>query len=132
MTEVLFALAGSKRPWLNWVPMPSEAICNVANEVGGRNAKGEQLQVSEMALSALEPPSAMAASRRVMGSSLTVGIGDFPEPDIRIPLLSGRFAVWRYDGTEASPSVPAPSAAVVRLLHEVGGSRGSRRWRAIS
>jgi hypothetical protein len=46
MTEVVFAMAGSTRPWLNWVPMPSEAISNLANEIGGRRARGEQLQVN--------------------------------------------------------------------------------------
>jgi hypothetical protein len=25
MTEIVFAVAGTARPWLNWVPMPSEA-----------------------------------------------------------------------------------------------------------
>jgi hypothetical protein len=39
-------MAGSTRPWLNWVPMPSEAISNLANEIGGRRARGEQLQVN--------------------------------------------------------------------------------------
>jgi hypothetical protein len=34
MTDVVVALAGSRRTWLNRVPMPGEAIINVADEVG--------------------------------------------------------------------------------------------------
>jgi hypothetical protein len=45
-------LAGSTRPWLDRVPMPGEAISNVANEFGGRTAKGEQLAISGLGLSA--------------------------------------------------------------------------------
>jgi hypothetical protein len=119
MTDVVFAMAGSKRPWLNWVPMPSEAISNVANEVGGRRARGEQLQVTELGLSAAEPASAMTACRRVAGP-FAIGIADFPQPDIRVPVRPGRYAVWRYDGSEPLPAVPTPSAAAVQALHEVG------------
>jgi hypothetical protein len=120
MTDVVFALAGSHRPWLNWVPMPSEAIINLANEVGARRAKGEQLEVTGLGLSAAEPASAMTACRRVTGP-MEVGIAEFPPPDIRVPLRPGRYQVWRYDGEEPVPAVPAPSAAAVQLLHEAGG-----------
>ncbi|MFR9777213.1 hypothetical protein ACL02O_14285 [Micromonospora sp. MS34] len=119
-TDVVFALAGSKRPWLNWVPMPSEAISNVANEIGGRRAQGEQLEVTELGLSAAEPASAVAAFRRVAGP-VSIGIAEFPPPDIRTPVRPGRYAVWRYDGTEPVAAVPAPSDVAGRLLHEVAG-----------
>jgi hypothetical protein len=119
-TEVVFAMAGSKRPWLNWVPMPSEAISNVADEVGSRRARGEQLEVTELGLSAAEPASAMTACRRITGPC-EIGIAEFPYPDIRVPIWPGRYAVWRYDGIEALPAVPVPSAAAVRVLHEVAG-----------
>src|SRR5690242_11049458 len=120
MTDVVFALAGSKRTWLNWVPMPSEAVCNVANEVGSRMAKGEQLEVSNLGLSAAEPASAMAAFRRIAGP-VDVDVAEFPEPDIRVPVRRGRYAVWRYDGTEPVPAVPPPSTAAVEALYEVAG-----------
>ncbi|MEU4162629.1 hypothetical protein [Actinoplanes sp. NPDC026670] len=120
MTDVLVALAGSRRTWLNWVPMPSEAIINVANEVGARRARGEDLEVTELGLSAAEPPSAMTACRRITGP-VEIGVGDFPEPDIRLPLRNGRHAVWRYAGSEPTPAVPAPSDAAIRTLHKVGG-----------
>ncbi|MCW3845148.1 hypothetical protein ONA70_34280 [Micromonospora yasonensis] len=120
MTDLVFAMAGAKRPWLNWVPMPSEAITNVANDIGGRRARGEQLEVTGLGLSAAEPASAITACRRVAGP-MDIGIAEFPPPDIRTPVRPGRYAVWRYDGTEPVPAVPAPSADAVRLLQKVGG-----------
>ena len=121
MTDVVFALAGSKRPWLNWVPMPSEAISNVANEIGGRRARGEQLEVNGLGLSAAEPASAMTACCRIAGP-VDIGIAESPPPDIRTPVRPGRYAVWRYDGTEPLPAVPAPSAAAIAAAGGRGGA----------
>jgi len=118
MTDVLFAMAGSTRPWLNWVPMPTEAIANVADQVGRSRAEGEQVQLGALFVSAAEPPSAMVACRRVAGP-VEVEIGDFPQPDIRSPVRQVRYRVWRYDGVTPVPAVPAPTPHAVRLLHEV-------------
>jgi hypothetical protein len=121
MTEIVFALAGTARPWLNWVPMPSEAICNLANHVGAQRARGESIDVTRSALSPAEPASAMTAARRVLGT-IEVDVHAFPPPDLRVPLRHpARYSLWRYDGAEAVPAVPAPSAAAIRTLHEVGG-----------
>ncbi|MEV4417124.1 hypothetical protein [Catellatospora sp. NPDC049609] len=120
MTEIVFAMAGAQRRWLNWVPMPSEAICNLADEIGSRRAQGEQLTITAAGLSAAEPPSAVTAARRVAGP-LHVEVAAFPAPDIRAPVrLPGRYVVWRYDGADPLPAVPAPSADAIRVLHEVG------------
>jgi hypothetical protein len=85
---VVFALTGSKRPWLNWVPMPSDAISNIANEAGGRRARGKQLTFTGLGLSAAEPASAMTACRRIAGP-VEIGIAEFPHP---APRTSGRSA----------------------------------------
>jgi hypothetical protein len=118
MTEIILAMAGAERPWLNWVPMPTEAICNVADEVGRRRAKGEELRITRLALTAAEPPSAEMAARRVIGEC-DIELAAFPEPDIRMAVRPGRYAIWRYDGTVPRPARPAPSAAAVEALHEV-------------
>ncbi|GAA1393646.1 hypothetical protein GCM10009662_02420 [Catellatospora coxensis] len=120
MTDILFAMAGAKRHWLNWVPMPSEAITNIANEVGSRRAQGEELVLTGLGLSAGEAASAVTACRRVTGP-LDIAVAGFPHPDIRVPLRPGRYAVWRYDGDEPLPAVAVPSPAAVALLHEVAG-----------
>lgn len=120
MTDVLFAMAGSTRPWLNWVPMPSEAIVSVANEVGACRARGESAKLTGLALTATEPASAITACQRVAGP-FDIGIDTFPHPDIRVPVRPGRYAIWRYDGCDPVPAVPPPSATAVHALREVGG-----------
>jgi hypothetical protein len=117
-TEIIFAMAGAERPWLNWVPMPSEAITNMANEFGARIAKGEQLQLGQAGLSAAEPASAITAARRVVGP-IEIGIAAFPAPDIRVPLRRGDHRIWRYNGTDPVAAVAAPSPEAVRVLHDV-------------
>jgi hypothetical protein len=62
----------------------------------------------------------MSACRRITGP-LAIDIAAFPSPDIRVPVRPGRYAVWRYDGSEPLPAVPPPSAAAVQVLHEVAG-----------
>jgi hypothetical protein len=120
MVDVVFALAGTQRTWLNWVPMPCEAICNVADEVGRRRAEGKQLELTVLALTAAEPASAITACRRITGPFM-LDIADFPAPDIRQPVRPGRYMIWRYDGTEPVPAVPAPSLAAVQVLRETAG-----------
>jgi hypothetical protein len=119
MIEVLFALAGSKRPWLNWVPMPSESVCRSANYLGGLKAQGQQVVVRTSAMSSWEPASAITASRRVLGPS-DLQMLDTAGSDIRVPIRPGRYAVWRYDGIEPVPAVPAPSPRAVEILHAAG------------
>jgi hypothetical protein len=120
LTEMLFALAGAQRPWLNWVPMPAEALCNVADEVGRRRAEGDEMTLTGLAVTVAEPPSATVAFQRVAGP-VDIAITDFPFPDIRTPVRSGRYKAWRYDGLRPVPAVPAPSAEAVDRLHEVAG-----------
>jgi hypothetical protein len=118
MTDLLFAMAGSTRPWLNWVPMPTEAVAGVADKVGRSRAAGEDVHIGGLFASAAEPPSAMVACQRVAGP-VKVEIGGFPQPDIRTPVRGVRYRVWRYDGETPVPAVPAPAPAAVRLLREV-------------
>ncbi len=120
MVDVIFALASAERPWLNWVPMPTEAITNVANYISSRRAAGETIGVSRVALSSAEPASAITAARRVVGR-IELAIDAFPAPDIRVPLRRGDHPIWRYDGTDPVPAVPSPSPAAVRVLREVAG-----------
>lgn len=118
ITEEFFALAGAERPWLNWVPMPTEAICHLANEFCARRAQGDHDPLTHVALTAAEPPSAVTAGQRVSGP-FELEITDFPVPDLRNPLQNGQFGVWRYDGTQPVPAVPAPATTAVHLLHHV-------------
>jgi hypothetical protein len=119
-TEVLLAMAAQQRTWLNWVPMPEEAVSNVARDMARRRAGGENGTITELGLSGGEPASALAAFVRSAGGPVQIAIAEFGEPDMRVPLRPGRFAVWRYRGSEAEPAVAPPSAEAVQTLYRVG------------
>lgn len=119
MVDVVFGLAGHQRPWLNRVPMPTETSVASANHIGARQARGERITLSEAVLTAGEPASAIIACQRVLGP-YTLRTLAFPAPDIRVRLRPGRYTVWRYDGTDPLPAVPAPSDRAVELVREVG------------
>jgi len=118
MVDVVFGLAGHQRPWLNRVPMPTETSVASANHIGARRAGGEQITLSYAVLTAAEPASAITACQRVLGPH-TFQTTAFPDPDIRVRLRPGRYTVWRYDGTDPLPTVPAPSDRAVELVREV-------------
>lgn len=118
MVDVIFALAVAERPWLNWVPMPGEALSAMADQIAGRRARGETLRLGRMTLTAPEPPSVVNAVRRILGP-LTLDVLSFPEPDIRVPVRRGRYKVWRYDGADPVPAVRAPSPDAIAVLREV-------------
>ncbi|MEV6851585.1 hypothetical protein [Actinoplanes sp. NPDC051411] len=118
-TDMLFAMAGQKQPWLNWVPMPQESVINILRGIARDRAAGKNVTVAELGISGPEPPSAIAAFLRVAGPA-PVGIANFGTPDPRVPLRPGRYAVWRYQGETAQPAVEPPSAEAVRVLYAVG------------
>jgi tetratricopeptide (TPR) repeat protein len=112
------------RTWLNIVPAPSEAVANALASFVKRYpdlSEDEDLSAS-ITVSALEPPSAIAALlRHVPG--LEVHIESVPEPDARAPRQPVTHRVWEYDGVRAVAAVPAPPPAAVEALHRV-----ARRW----
>jgi hypothetical protein len=118
-TDMLFATAGQRRAWLNWVPMAQESVVNILRDIARDRAAGKNVTVAELGISGPEPPSAIAAFLRVAGP-VPVAIADFGAPDPRVALRPGRYAVWRYEGKTAQPAVEPPSAEAVRVLHEVG------------
>jgi hypothetical protein len=79
---------------------------------------GEQIEITQMVGFVGEPASAVAACRRVIGP-VGMAVNAFPDPDIRVPLRPGRYAVWRYDASEPVPAVPPPSSAAIDVVHKV-------------
>ena len=102
--------------WLSLVPAPAEAICDMAVAVARR---GDLNVTMTSTLSALEPPSAIAAVRAALPGLTLASPVPVPDPDIRVPLATGRYRLWTYHGTGAVPAVPAPSAQAVRALQAV-------------
>jgi tetratricopeptide (TPR) repeat protein len=113
----MLALGSQGKYWLSLVPAPAEAICNMAVAVVGQH--GDRIVSIKGTLSALEPPSAIAAVRAALPGLTLASPVPVPAPDIRVPLATGRYRLWTYHGTAAAPAIAAPSAEAVRALQAV-------------
>lgn len=104
-------------PWLNLVPPPTEAIAASARYEAqqGNNV----VRLKDLHVMTLEAPSAIHGIR-MRHPEARIKIGDVPDPDLRETRQTKYGpALWRYQGTDAVPAVPQPSADAVKLLHEV-------------
>jgi tetratricopeptide (TPR) repeat protein len=120
--EQMLSLACDDKTWLNVVPAPSEAIINMILQLAEQTPDPQERRAvsGTGTLSALEPPSALATVHRVT-PGLAVDVQDVPEPDLRTPLVDGRYKLWRYEGTNALPLVAPPSATAAEALRQVAG-----------
>jgi tetratricopeptide (TPR) repeat protein len=114
------------RPWLGMVPWASEAVANVLRQFAETQKPGEPrvVRVTNLALSALEVPSALSLLRSALPGVRLTGLepGEHPptpDPDIRVPLAEGRYRLWAYAGVEARPVPPAPSDAAVAAVRSL-------------
>jgi len=117
----MLGMASRGKWWLSLVPVPSEAVCNLAVAVAEKHGEQEEFRTvtGTCTLSALEVPSAIAAVRAALpGLTITPPV-PVPAPDIRIPVADGRYRLWTYRGTDAVPAVTAPSPAAVKALQTV-------------
>ena len=97
-------------------PEPPEAVLHA-----GRNPD----LVVRMALSSLEAPSAIRSLRRhlvALGGSVDITT-NVPDPDPRPPRRAVAIETWRYDGTEATPVLAAPPAAITDAIATVTNTR---------
>jgi tetratricopeptide (TPR) repeat protein len=103
--------------WLSLVPAPAEAICNMAVAVAKQ--RSDLNATISGTLSALEPPSAIAAVRAALPGLTLASPVPVLAPDIRVPVVKGRHVLWTYHGTSAVPAVAVPSAQAVKALQAV-------------
>jgi tetratricopeptide (TPR) repeat protein len=101
------------RTWLGLVADPSASCINVL----GQFPPGKRDLSGDIAISGLEPPSALAVFRRQM-PNIAVAIAGSPPPDMVQALRPGR-ALWRYEGMRAYPAVAPPSDRAAALLADI-------------
>ncbi|WP_432824260.1 tetratricopeptide repeat protein [Dactylosporangium sp. CA-092794] len=105
------------RAWLSMVTGPSEACVNVLHQIPREQRAGLD---GELALSALEVPSALALLRRE-APGLRMRIAGEPPAELVRAQRPGARVLWHYDGLAARPAVPPPSEAALALLAGVAG-----------
>lgn len=102
--------------WLGFVP-PGKA--SSINTVAG--LKPQQM-ATEMGISAMEPPSAIALVRRRC-PGIVIAMGRPGDSDPRQPLRPGGAMLWHYDGTNESPALPPPDPGAARVVAELAAQR---------
>lgn len=119
------ALVDAITPYLGYLPgRPESSIAAIRAAIDAGSPP------RALGLSSLEAPSALAAVRRVVRERWGVDISittSVPDPDPRLPLEPIAFPAWRYDGHDASPALPPPSAAMAAQVASIA----SRRYHVI-
>ena len=102
--------------WLGFLPDASESCTNL---LAHYLAQGEPAAGSvRLAISDLEPPSAIAVFKRALPGS-AVAFSRIPKPDPRKAARRVKTVVWKYKGAQAVPAVPPPPVAAVRAIQDV-------------
>lgn len=120
----LFAWATRKpEPYLNYIPEPGDATINVLRQLAGKAVGGLQ----NLSLSSIESPSSRLALDLVSGSPVRATIAQIPSPDPRVPRRPVDFMLWKYEGTDPSPAVPAPDPPVARSIARIAAMPFDRK-----
>jgi tetratricopeptide (TPR) repeat protein len=112
------------------LPEPADATANMLRQFRQairEDPKKAPVGECRLALSCLEAPSNFLAFRLEMEAlrhdlRLAVAVEQVPEPDPRRPIAEGKFVLWKYDGTDASPGLPPPPEDVVRRIGELAAA----------
>lgn len=119
-------------PYVGYLPKPCEASVNAAERVIEELAEcpptGDPSEV-EMELSALEAPSALVSTKRMLREAVNLDLvirpAAIPDPDPREPWDETTYVMWRFDGAVAEPAMEPPDPAVARSISEIASTRFS-------
>jgi tetratricopeptide (TPR) repeat protein len=106
------------------IPEPHDATANLLRQFRDtivKDPKNAPTGEAQMAVTSLEAPSNFLAFRMEMAAlkhdlRLTVTVNSIAKPDPRNPYEEVKYMLWKYDGTNALPNLPAPSADVVNRI----------------
>jgi tetratricopeptide (TPR) repeat protein len=130
------AQAGNARAQRLWhtafdrLPDPEDASANTLRKLlaslraappAGNSTEPSRPNRLSMSLSSIEAPSNALAFTLALAAldqpvTLTVRVDGIPHPDPREPAGPVAHSLWRYDGTDASPALPAPAPEVLERI----------------
>lgn len=135
-------LARQTTPWVGYLLSPWEALVRYAEAMTPEQLRSLRRQalaslppgadpgdlVYRLDMGRPEAPSAQLVARGALagsGVSLTVAVEGIPHPDPRQPRADDlRWALWRFDGDDAFPALPAPTGSQLPDLVAALASRG--------
>ncbi len=101
-------LYGKLEPFVVDLEPPNASLVNLALDASSRGL----VPTGRVSVSSLEPPSAVAVFRELLGTDIAVAFGETAAPDPRLPRGPVAFELWEYDGDVARPALPRPRDAV--------------------
>jgi tetratricopeptide (TPR) repeat protein len=116
-------LLDAARPYVLRLDPPGSSIVN-----GAANALQRGDALTRMWVSGLEPPSARLAVDWVNAllapeaGPLEVEVGEVPKADPRLPARHVAHTLWRYDGTDPTPNLPAPGSETHELIDRLAAN----------
>ncbi len=132
------SLLDAATPWVGYLPTPEEssihAIVGLLEEI----ESGKPIPPSPrwtFHVSALEAPSVRLVTAQFVSvvrpdARIVFDVEAVPEPDPRVPFAPVDWALWRYEGTEPRPNLPAPDPARLAPVVALASSRfSSAAWR---
>ncbi|MFJ6198311.1 tetratricopeptide repeat protein [Micromonospora sp. NPDC092111] len=102
------------RPWLGQVTPAAGAMVDALR----RALTADGPPGTAVRLDALEPPSAMRTVTAAV-PGLAVEVTGVADPDPREPRRATDYQLWRYDGTTAAPTLPAPSTGAADRVRQL-------------
>lgn len=120
-------LYGKLEPFVVDLEPPSASLVNLALDARLRGV----VPTGRVAVSALEPPTAVAVFREMIGTGVDVTFGETAPPDPRVAREPVAFTLWTYDGDVARPGLPAPSGDVRAAIAKIATQPWvAARWNA--
>lgn len=121
--ELARSLSPDGVPFVDYLPRATEAIVNVARQVAekysNRDITGPTGPLKVQG-SALESPSAVLAVTRFFAPKAQIVVNaPIQRPDPRKPLRNSSYVLWKYDGINASPALPEPSAQIAQAVGKI-------------
>jgi tetratricopeptide (TPR) repeat protein len=129
-------LFGKIEPYVTDLLPPGASCIQSANDAVARG-----YTPSALAISSIEPPSAIATFRETLvraGKSpdVSISFGELPTPDPRLPRARVEWQIWTYAkdgglGTQASAALPPPRPDLASAMAEIANTRYEpARWSA--
>ena len=123
-------------PYIGYLPEPSDAQTNCIKMMMEQGIAYGDSGDYKFIVSCIEAPSNDLALKLAFGDgvNLAVEVENIPEPDPRMAIEPVAYKLWKYDGTKASPALPAPSTKVTDTITKLACKplKISQLWAAAS